>query len=265
MSKTRCSYFLPTLLLIPPILLYTGVIKTCAETRWIDLTHPFDQTTIYWPTGKPFQLEVVHKGLTKQGFWYESNNYGASEHGGTHIDAPAHFARGKWSVDQIPLSRLIGAGVKVDVSAKVKTDPDYLITERDFLDWEEQYGRIPAGAIVLVHTGWEKFWRDKKKYLGTAERGDTANLHFPGFGKEAALFLTQKRNVGSVGLDTASLDYGQSKDFPAHRVFGQANVPGFENLHQLNLLPALGFRVIALPMKIGKGSGGPLRIIVELD
>lgn len=231
-------------------------------TRWVDLTHPFDHTTIYWPTNLSFHLDIVHKGLTEKGYWYETNDYRASEHGGTHMDAPVHFAKGKWSVDQIPLSRLIGAGIKVDVSAKAHRD--YLISEQDFLDWEQQNGHMPKGAIVLVRTGWERFWPDKELYLGSDKPGDTQNLHFPGFSKEAALFLTKDRDIHAVGLDTASLDYGQSQDFSAHRIFGEANTPGFENLHNLDRLPATGFRVFALPMKIGKGSGAPLRIIVEM-
>lgn len=265
MNGHRALSFLLASFLFPSILLFMAISKTWGETRWIDLTHPFDQTTIYWPTSQPFRLELAHRGLTERGFWYEANNYSAAEHGGTHIDAPSHFAKGKWSVDQIPLDRLIGPGIKVDVSLKTRNNPDYLISKQDFLEWERRYGRIPPGSIVLVRTGWERFWPDKKKYLGTAKRGGLANLHFPGFSQEAALFLVQNRTVRSIGLDTASLDYGQSKEFLAHRVFGQANVPGFENLHQLDSLPAKGFRVIALPMKIGQGSGSPLRIIVEME
>ncbi len=235
-----------------------------AELKLIDLTHPFDETTIYWPTSKSFKLNSVHKGPTSQGFWYEANNYEAAEHGGTHMDAPVHFAQGKWTVDQIPLSRLIAPGVLVDVSSRANGRPDYLISKQDILDWETHNGPLPKGVIVLVRTGWEAFWPDKKKYLGSDRAGETSDLHFPGFSEEAARFLTRERNVAAVGLDTASLDYGQSSDFAAHQVFGSANVPGFENLRNLNVLPAKGFRVIALPMKIGGGSGAPLRIVAEI-
>ncbi|MGH8644272.1 MAG: cyclase family protein [Gammaproteobacteria bacterium] len=250
------------------ILLVTSLgilFPTCCEAqeavRLIDLTHPFDQNTIYWPTNRSFRLDVVHKGLTVKGYWYETHDYSASEHGGTHIDAPVHFAKGKWTIDAIPLTHLVSPAIKVDVSAKAH--PDYLISEHDLIAWEERHSRIPVGAIVLVYTGWEKFWLDKKRYLGSDKPGDASDLHFPGFGEEAALFLTKKRTIHAVGLDTASLDYGQSKEFLAHRIFGGANIPGFENLHNLDLLPASGFRVLALPMKIGKGSGAPLRIIAE--
>lgn len=236
-----------------------------AEKRFVDLTHPFDQSTIYWPTSRPFQLDELHKGKTEKGYWYEANNFSGAEHGGTHIDAPSHFAEGKWRVDEIPLNRLIAPGILLDVSHKAKGNPDYLISEIDFLEWEKVNGKIPEGTIVLVRTGWENFWPIKKKYLGSDKPGDTAHLHFPGFGKDAAKFLSQQRKVAAVGLDTASLDYGQSKSFESHQVFGEENISGFENLHHLAKLPSKGFRVIALPMKIGDGSGAPLRIVAEIE
>jgi kynurenine formamidase len=239
--------------------------EAMAELRLVDLTHPFDETTIYWPTNKPFLLENVHEGVTAKGFWYESNDFSGSEHGGTHLDAPAHFARGKWHVDDIPLGRLIAPGIVVDVRKNALSNPDYLIQKQDFWDWEKQHGTIPEKATVLVLTGWESFWPDKKKYLGTDKPGDVGNLHFPGFSGEAARFLVNERDVGSVGLDTPSLDAGQSKDFMAHQIFGEANIPGYENVCNLATLPPKGLRVIALPMKIGKGSGAPLRIVAEVN
>ena len=244
---------------------FTMLSPSWAEPRYIDLTHPFDESTVYWPNGRHFQLEKVHKGKTQAGFWYEAYNFSAAEHGGTHIDAPSHFAEEQWRVDQIPLNRLIAPGVLLDVSRKAEGQPDYLISEQDFLAWEKNHGKIPEGAIVLVRTGWEQFWPEKGKYLGSEQSGDTANLHFPGSGSDAALFLSQKRKVAAVGLDTASLDFGQSTIFLSHRIFGEANVSGFENLHQLADLPKKGFRVIALPMKIKGGSGGPLRIVAEIE
>ncbi|UCD11972.1 MAG: cyclase family protein [Nitrospinaceae bacterium] len=234
------------------------------ERRILDLTHAFDETTIYWPTSKSFHLDEVHKGPTGKGYWYESNDISASEHGGTHLDAPAHFFQGSWHVDDIPLDRLMAPGIVVDVAAKAKKNPDYLIQVSDFLDWESRHGRIAPGRIVLVRTGWEDRWPDKKRYLGTDQPGDVEHLSFPGFSEAAAKFLAKERGVAAVGLDTPSLDHGPSKDFLAHRVFGKANVPGFENVCQLKDLPPSGFRVIALPMKIGQGSGAPLRIIAEL-
>lgn len=247
-----CGFLIPTM-------------ESGAESRLVDLTHNFDEKAIYWPTNKPFDLKKIYKGPTEGGYWYETNDYSASEHGGTHIDAPVHFGKGQWTVDKIPLKNLVGKGILVDVSSNASGNPDYLISREDFLNWEERHGRISAGTIVLVRTGWEDFWPDKKQYLGTDKPGDVANLHFPGFSASAAKFLVAERNVGAAGLDTPSIDYGQSKDFPTHRIFGEGNVPGFENVGNLKSLPPKGFRVIALPMKIGGGSGAPLRIIAEID
>lgn len=187
----------------------------------------------------------------------------ASEHGGTHMDAPAHFARGKWSADEVPLKRLIGAACVSDLSKKVGANADFLISKEDIQGWEKKNGAVSRGCIFLVRTGWDKRWPNKKKYLGTDKKGDVENLHFPGFSKEAAEYLVSKK-VAAVGLDTPSLDYGQSKLYPAHQTLGKGNIPGFENVAHLSKLPATGARVIALPMKIGGGSGGPLRIIAEL-
>ncbi|MFQ5450758.1 MAG: cyclase family protein [Nitrospinaceae bacterium] len=266
-EKKQAVLFIPVLIgcCLTRIFMAMGSGEAFAQTRLVDLTHPFDESTIYWPTNEPFHLEKVHEGFTPGGYWYESNNLSGSEHGGTHLDAPAHFAKGKWHVDDIPLRRLVGPAIVVDVRGKTGTHPDYLIGKEDFLEWEKFHGRIPGNTIVLVLTGWEAFWPDKEKYLGTGRPGDVKNLHFPGFGETAARFLAHERKIAAVGLDTPSLDYGLSRDFIAHRVFGKANIPGFENLCHLSELPAKGLRVTALPMKIGKGSGAPLRIIAEID
>lgn len=252
--KNRIAFF--------SIFLLAGLVTVPAQAGWVDLTHPFDGQTIYWPTAKSFTLEVVHKGPTEGGWWYESNNYSASEHGGTHIDSPAHFAEGKWTVDQIPLDRLVGQAVVMDLSQKIKK-PDYQVSKKDITSWEKENGKIEAGTMLFVYTGWSKRWPDKKQYLGTDQAGDVKNLHFPGFSDKAAELLVA-RQVIAVGLDTPSLDQGQSKDFKSHVIFGSANVLGFENLNNLDQLPARGAKVYALPMKIGGGSGAPLRIVAEI-
>ena len=230
------------------------------ETKLVDLTHPFDDKAIYWPTAKPFTWEKESWGRNAQGDWYTAGRYSASEHGGTHLDAPIHFAKGKQTVDQIPIDKLVGPAIVIDVSAAVATDRDYRLSPADVSAWEAKHGRIPSGSIVLVHTGWGKFWGDKKAYLGTDKAGDTSNLHFPGISKEAAALLAE-RKVDAVGLDTPSLDHGPSRDFAAHRAFAAANVYGLENVANLDRLPPIGATLIALPMKIKGGTGGPTRII----
>ena len=234
------------------------------EKKLVDMTYPFSQDTLHWPTAKGFQLETVNEGRTPQGYWYSSYNYSASEHVGTHLDAPFHFAEGKWTTEQIPLAQTIGPGVIIDVRSKAAADRDYLLQVADVKNWERSYGRIPKAAIVLMYTGWGKYWGDRKLYFGTDKAGDVINLHFPGFSKEAAEFLIKQRNVKAVGLDTPSIDHGPSKDFIAHRILGGANIPIFENVAALDRLPSRGATIYALPMKIKGGSGAPLRIFAVL-
>lgn len=229
----------------------------------VDLSHTFDTQTIYWPTEEEgFKLEKEHDGVTPQGYYYASNKFSAPEHGGTHIDAPRHFAAQANTLDQIPLEQLMGDAILVDVSKQCEANRDYLISVDDFNTWERQHGQVPNGAIVLLRTGFAKYWPDRLKYLGTDERGAGAvpKLHFPGLSPEAARWLTNNRSIKAIGLDTPSIDYGQSTLFESHQVLFAKNVPAFENLGDLSALPADGFIVVAMPMKIGGGSGGPLRI-----
>lgn len=234
------------------------------DRKLVDLTHAFDERTIYWPTAKPFAWEKESWGRNADGEWYAAGRYSASEHGGTHLDAPIHFAEARHSADQIPIGRLVGPAVVIDVYQAAAKDRDYRLTPADILAWESEHGRIPKDAILLVRTGWDRFWGDRKAYLGTDRRGDTANLHFPGISKDAAELLARDRDIDAVGIDTPSLDHGPSKDFAAHRALAAANIYGLENVANLGRLPPTGATVIALPMKIRGGSGGPARIIAIL-
>ena len=234
----------------------------------IDLSHEFSKETIYWVTAKEFELDTVFKGDTGKGFYYSANNFTTAEHGGTHIDAPIHFAEGGQSVNEIPLEKLIGNAIKIDVSEKALNNPDYLISIEDFTNWEEKHQQeIPKGSIVLLETGYSKYYPDKVKYLGTDLRGPDAVklLHFPGLSPEAAEWLVKNRNINAIGLDTPSIDYGQSEYFKSHVILLSENIPAFENLNNLDKLPENNFEVIALPMKIKGGSGGPLRIVALLN
>jgi kynurenine formamidase len=234
-----------------------------AGGKWIDLTHEFSDETIYWPTAEEFTLETEYHGRTPKGYFYAANRYRASEHGGTHLDAPIHFAEGRKTVDQLAIDQLTGPAVVVDVTASAQKDADCRITVADLKAWEETNGQIPKGAIVLLRTGFSRYWPDVKKYLGTAERGTNAvpKLHFPGLHADAARLLASERAIKAVGIDTASIDYGQSSLFESHCILLDKNIPVFENVAALDQLPATGFYVIALPMKIKGGSGGPLRIV----
>jgi kynurenine formamidase len=234
-----------------------------AKGKWIDLTHDFSTNTLYWPTAKPFTLEVEFHSHTDKGYFYAANRYSASEHGGTHIDAPIHFAENRKTLDQLGIDQLTGAAIVVDVSAKAQKDADYQITVDDLKAWESKHGSVPKDAIVLFNTGYARHWPDARKYLGTAEKGAgaVARLHFPGLHPDAARWLATERTIKAVGLDTASIDYGQSTLFESHCILFEKNIPAFENVAALDKLPAIGSYVVALPMKIKGGSGGPLRIV----
>ena len=233
------------------------------EGQWVDLTHELAEDSPFWPTAEGFRHEVAYYGQTPGGWFYSSYNLALSEHGGTHLDAPIHFAAGRQTADQIPLDRLIGPAAVIDVSAASAANRDYRFTVADLERWERAHGRLPDGAILLFHTGFSKFWPGRKAYMGTDERGPdaVAKLHFPGLSEELGRFLVERRKVAAVGLDTPSLDYGQSKDFIVHRILLGANIPGFENVADLHQLPAKGATAVALPVKIRGGSGGPLRIV----
>lgn len=256
-------------------LVFLGVMLLSACTQqnakfpagqWIDLSHDFSDETIYWVTAEPFKRTTVAEGMTPGGYYYSAYNFSAAEHGGTHLDAPVHFAEGKKSADRIDLDQLIGDGVMIDVTAKAQ-DRDYEISVDDIKVWETANGRIPEGSIILFRTGFGSRWPDKKAYLGTDQNGPEAvkDLHFPGLHPDAAKWLVETRKLKAVGIDTASIDRGQSTTFGSHVALMTNDIPAFENVANLDKLPVKGFYVIALPMKIKGGSGGPLRIIAHVN
>lgn len=240
---------------------HSGVVWE--HSRIVDLTHSFGSDTIVWPTEQDFKLIGQHAEDTAGGYYYSSNRVEMPEHGGTHIDAPIHFSRGKQTLDQIPTERLVGIGVRIDVTEQCAHERDYRVTVSDLERWEAEHGRIQNQAIVLLNTGYARFWPSRIDYLGTELRGEEGvkALHFPGLHPDAAAWLVRERQVKAVGIDTASIDYGQSTKFETHVALLSQNVPVFENLANLHGLPPNNFEVIALPMKIAGGTGGPVRII----
>ncbi len=236
------------------------------DGTWIDLTHDFSEETIYWPTASPFQLDTVFVGEAAGGYHYEAFEFCSAEHGGTHLDAPIHFYEGGKTVDQLGIDQLTGRAAVIDVTEQAAQMQNYQILISDITSWEEEHGEIPDGSIVLFYTGMDEHWPDAEAYLGTANRGEEAlaELAFPGIHPETARWLAQRRSVKAVGLDTPSLDYGQSELYQTHQILFEQNIPGFENVTNLGELPAYGAYVIALPMKIKNGSGGPLRIVAHI-
>ena len=234
---------------------------------WIDLSHSYDNATLYWPNNiKGFEHITEAEGNTPLGYYYSSYRLCTPEHGGTHLDAPIHFAKDKLTVDQVPLSSLTGEAVLIDVSQNALADRDYQVSIQDIESWEKVNGRIQENTIILFRTGYGQFYPDREKYFGTSKTGPAAitELHFPGILPATTQWLVDNRNIKALGLDTPSMDYGQSKEFKTHQILLGRNKPGFENLANLKLLPAKGIYIVALPMKIAKGSGSPLRIVATL-
>ena len=230
-----------------------------AGFRIVDLTHPFDDTTVFWPTGLPFRHEQTAWGEQPGGYWYSSYDFAMSEHSGTHLDAPIHFAEGRPTVGDLSLDQLYGPLVVVDVRSQCEADPDYAVTVADLEAHESGAGTVPAGSIVLFRTGWSRRWPDTLQYLGDDTPGTASNLHFPGITSGAAGWLVE-RSVAATGIDTASIDPGTSSDFVAHQVLAGNSVPVLENVASLEGIPERGAYFIAFPMKIGQGSGAPCRI-----
>lgn len=226
------------------------------EMRIVDLTYALNRDNPYWPGEiyKPFELKTIAT-LEKDGVL--SKSISMPEHLGTHIDAPNHFEKNQPAVDQIPPTQLFGPGVMIDVSARVEQDADYQLRLRDLEAWEKQHGRIAEGSIVLLRTGWSRFWKNYARYKNQDVRG---RLHFPGFSAEAARFLVTKRKIRGLGIDTLSIDHGLSKDFAVHHIVNGAGKFGLENVANLDKLPPRGFFLIVAPLKIETGSGGPTRI-----
>lgn len=259
-----------------PIFLFCFlIISSCTRIEkidwedgtWIDLTHEYSEETIYWPTSSTFKMDTVFVGEAEGGYYYEAFSFTTAEHGGTHLDAPIHFYEGGKTVDELAIDQLTGYAVVIDVSKAVAENRDYQIQASDITIWEEEYGQVPDGSIVLFYTGFGEEWPDAEAYLGTANRGEEAlaELSFPGIHPDTAQWLVENRSVKAVGLDTASLDYGQSELYETHQTLFEHDIAGFENVANLDQLPVKGAYIVALPMKIKDGSGAPLRIVAYLS
>lgn len=249
--------------IVSAILANVAVGQSINRSKLIDLTYSFNNKTPYWPNAKGFRHQKDGWNVTPRGYWYAAGEFASAEHGGTHLDSPIHFAQGMATLDKIPVQKLVAPAVVVDVTASAAKNRDYLATSQDLLAWEKKNGAIPANCVVVFRTGWGKYWPDRKQYMGSDVPGDIDHLHFPGIAKDAAELLV-RRKIDGVGIDTASMDFGRSKDFIVHQVLNKAGIYGLENIANTEKLPVKGVTLIALPIKIEDGSGGPARIIAIL-
>lgn len=228
------------------------------QIEMIDLTHPLDEQSPYWPEGgapSPFHARTAatygHDG-------YFARTLEFPEHFGTHMDAPAHFDPKGLTVDQIPPNNFLRAAFVVDVSESVKANPDFRVTVDDLKAWEKMHGPMPSGCVVFFRTGWSSRWPSQKNYMNQDAQGV---LHFPGLGIEAARYLLDHAHPVAIGIDTASIDYGPSKNFEVHHLTMSAGLYHLENVANLERLPATGAYIVALPMNLRGGSGSPARVL----
>ncbi|HUO83349.1 MAG TPA: cyclase family protein [Gammaproteobacteria bacterium] len=248
--------------LVAGVLSWPAFALDIGDYRLVDLTHAYNSDTLYWPTSpSEFEKKELATGETEGGWFYSAYSICTPEHGGTHLDAPRHFAADGITADRMPLDKLIAPAVVIDVSEQAADDRNYRLSTGDVRAFEKAHGRIEPGTIVLMRSGWSRHWPDAMGYLGDDTPGDASKLEFPGFGEEPARLLVEDRQVAMLGVDTASIDYGKSKDFIVHRISAAENVGALENLTNLDQLPPSGFVIVALPMKIEGGSGGPARVV----
>lgn len=221
----------------------------------VDLTHELSPDIPLFPGAEPMRITTL---VTVQQNGYYGNRLDLWEHSGTHMDAPAHFAEGGLTAEKLPVDRLIAPLAVVHIHEKAAKDPDAQVTVDDLLAYERRYGRLPKGAFVAMHSGWEARWKDPRAFLNQDASG---TLHFPGFSPEAAAFLVEEREIVGVGVDTLSLDFGPSKDFKAHLTLLGAGKYGLENLANLAQVPPAGALILVGGPKHRGASGGPVRAL----
>lgn len=220
----------------------------------VDLTHSVDVQPLAY---KPASYQVKTVAIVERDEYFDRNRP-SSRQLGTRIDAPARFARGLWTVDQIPTERLVAPLVVLDVSADVTNHPDYQISVEDIALWEQAHGQIPLGSVVMARTGWDSRWNSPNDYRN-ADRNGT--MHYPGFSQDAVKFLLEGRTVLGLGIDTPGIDHGPSKDFPVRQYALAHSVYQLENVANLDRAPVTGGMVVVAPTKLERGSTDLVRIL----
>ncbi len=229
------------------------------KRKVVDLTHTVNENLPIWPTDGPlekYSTKILNVYRT-HGFYSRSINI--PEHFGTHIDAPAHSCEGKLTIDEILPDNLINPAVVISVQEKVMNNLDYALTVNDIIEWEKRFCIVPNNSVVLMHSGWSKYWNEPKLYLNQDEKGV---MHFPGFSEDAVKFLIDERNINGIGVETLSIDCGHSADFPVHKILFKANKYALENLADIGKLPPVIATLIIAPLKLENGSGSPVRVFV---
>ena len=226
------------------------------KKRLQDLTHVFTEGFPVFTFDTPTRTDLVT--IPTGGFYSQEWTFG--EHSGTHMDAPGHFVTGGRLSPDITPQELIVPIVVIDISRRAEDDPDAMVTVDDLRRFEHRHGRIPEGALVAMDSGWARKIDDPLEFKGGAA---FPNYHFPGFGLEAAMWLAERRDVTGIGVDTLSLDPGDSSTFPVHVNFLKTDRYGLENLANLDRIPPRGAVAYVGLIPWEQGSGGPCRVIAS--
>jgi len=219
-----------------------------------DLTHTFSSRLPVFPAFKPMQIRQRFT-IARDGFF--ANEITFDEHTGTHLDAPVHFIANGGSADRIAVDRLIAPLAVVSIQDRAAKDADAMVAVDDLLAWEKRYGRLPAGAFVAMHSGWEARIGNADRFLNRDAKG---TMHAPGFSEAAARFLVQERDIVGAGVDTLSLDAAAAQKFVAHLALLGAGKYGVELMANLARVPPAGATIIVGGPKHEGASGGPVRI-----
>ncbi len=225
------------------------------KRRLADLTHTFVEGFPVFVSGEEPERETIADYATS-GFYAQRWTFG--EHSGTHMDAPGHFVPGGRLSPEITLQELIAPIVVVDISKKARSDPNAMVEVDDLMKFERRHGRIPKGALVAADSGWAEKVDDPAAFKGGPA---FPNYNFPGWSEEAAMWLAAKRDVTGIGIDTLSLDPGNSLTFPVHVNFLATDRYGLENMAGLDTIPPRGATAYVGLIPWEEGSGGPCRVI----
>jgi kynurenine formamidase len=225
--------------------------------RFCDLTHTYREGFPVFVVGEEPERETIADYATS-GFYAQRWTLG--EHSGTHMDAPGHFIPGGRLSPEITLQELIVPIVVVDIRKRARQDPNAMVELDDIERFERKHGKIPKGALVAADSGWAEKVDDPDAFKGGPA---FPNYNFPGWGLEAAMFLAEKRDVTGIGIDTMSLDPGNSTTFPVHVNYLATDRYGLENLTGLDCIPSSGATAYVGLIPWEEGSGGPCRVIAH--
>lgn len=230
-----------------------------AGRRVVDLSFGYNDRTIYWDDDGSFRVNATVQSNEVED-WVLVDSISTPTHGGTHMDAPRHFSKRGWSASDIPLDRLLFVPIAlIDVQEEASRNASYLMPIAEILRWEAQHGRLPENCLLLIRSGWSRFYTNRNAFYGLDQYG---LRHFPAIEGAAAEFLARQRNLAGVGIETGSVDfYGLTR---SHHVLAAANIYILENLADLRSVPPVGAHAIVMPMKIDGGGGAPTRVVALL-